>query len=91
MESVFEIFSASADKFADRPFLHIPEVSSRSYADGAVDFTYAQALEAVHALKESYGDAGYGPGHRVGLVLENRAALFSTGWRSMPSAPGSCR
>lgn len=76
MESVFEIFSASADKFADRPFLHIPEVSSRSYADGAVDFTYAQALEAVHALKESYGDAGYGPGHRVGLVLENRAALF---------------
>ena len=35
--------------------------------------------------------AGYGPGHRVGLLLENRPAFFRTGSRSMRSASASCR
>ena len=73
MDSVFERFSATAGEFAARPFLHIP---AGSYSDCAVDFSYREALEAVQSLKGVYGDAGYGLGHRVGLILENRAELF---------------
>lgn len=76
MHSVFDRFSATAGEFGDRPFLHIPQISTSAYADRALDLTYAEALEEVVALRQLYGDAGYGSGHRVALVLENRADLF---------------
>lgn len=76
MQSVFDRFSATAGEFGDRPFLHIPAGAAGSYADGAVDLTYSQALDAVQLLREKYQIAGYGQGHRVGLALENRADHF---------------
>src|SRR3546814_9262745 len=38
--------------------------------------SYRQAVELVAALKASYAAAGYGPGHRVGLLLEMRPEHF---------------
>ena len=39
----------------------------------------------VERLRAAYAQAGYGHGHRVGLLLENRPAFFSTGSRSTRS------
>lgn len=39
-------------------------------------WTYAEALASVEALARRYRDAGYGPGHRVALLLENRPQHF---------------
>ncbi len=38
--------------------------------------TYGQAAAAVEAIAHRYRAAGYGVGHRVGLMLENRPAAF---------------
>ena len=38
--------------------------------------TYAAAAAEVERLREAYAAGGYGHGHRVGLLLENRPAFF---------------
>ena len=38
--------------------------------------TYGEAAAEVDALARRYADAGYGVGHRVGLMLGNRPAAF---------------
>jgi len=39
-------------------------------------WTYAEAVARVDALARRYRGAGYGPGHRVALLLENRPQHF---------------
>ena len=37
---------------------------------------YGAAAEAIETLRAAYARAGYGHGHRAGLLLENRPAFF---------------
>lgn len=74
--SVYKLFQYSQQQFSDRPFLHIPTVSCQHYHAGDIDFTYSQMLHAVGAIKSKYHEAGYSVGHRVALLLENRADFF---------------
>ena len=75
MTSVYQLFADSAGRFAEHPALHVP-AQCAPYADGAVDYTYAQLLREIAAYRERYATAGYGGGHRVALLLENRAEFF---------------
>ena len=74
--TVFREFEAAAHEGSDRPFLHIPRQATAGYSDRPVDLTYGGALDRIAALAARYSDAGYGPGHRVALILENRAEFF---------------
>ena len=76
MDTVFSEFYHAASAYSDNLFLHIPEQATAAYRDGPVDLTYHETLDQVSVLSARYGDAGYGPGHRVALVLENRAEFF---------------
>ncbi len=76
MSSVYLIFAATAASAGERPFLHIPLQATRAYADGPVDLSYRQALEAIDRLAGCYRDAGYGYPLRVALMLDNRADFF---------------
>jgi len=76
MKTVYDLFETSHCQFADRPFLHIPAVAARSYHDGPIDYSYAEANMEIFRLREVYQAAGYGPGHRIGLLLDNRAEFF---------------
>lgn len=76
MRTVFQTFAATAAQYADRPFLHIPAESTKAYQSGPVDQTYAEALRGVEDRRERFAKAGYGSGHRVGLLLANRAEFF---------------
>ncbi len=69
-------FDAVAARFADRPFLHVLGETAAAYAIPAGPITYAAAAAAIARLRDAYAGAGYGPGHRVGLMLENRPAFF---------------
>src|SRR5690606_36894084 len=40
------------------------------------ELSYGDALAQIDALRDSYQQAGYGHGHRVGLLLENRPSFF---------------
>lgn len=74
--SVYEEFRRTAARYGSNPFLHIPAQASAAYHDGCIDFSYAEMLETVDELRAVYARAGYGHGHRVSLVLENRAEFF---------------
>jgi crotonobetaine/carnitine-CoA ligase len=54
------------------PCLAVPPREVRDYHPGGLLWSYAEVAERVQALIERYTAAGYGHGHRVSLVLENR-------------------
>ena len=71
-----EVFFAAAKAYADRPFLVAPVNPARSYSPEGQTLTYAEVAESVQDLMQRYRQAGYGVGHRVGLLLENRLEHF---------------
>jgi acyl-CoA synthetase (AMP-forming)/AMP-acid ligase II len=74
--TVSDAFRASAARHAQQPFLHILPETAKHYAIEPDVLTYGQALERIEQLTQAYRAAGYGIGHRVGLLLENRPAFF---------------
>ncbi|MEO7338779.1 MAG: AMP-binding protein, partial [Caldimonas sp.] len=60
----------------DAPFLCVERVTAASYGIEAREISWRDASHAVAALRERYAAAGYGHGHRVGLMLENRPAFL---------------
>ena len=74
--TVFDVFSQTARSASQHPFLCAPPAPGRAYHPDGIEFTYEQTLEASLALREIYGSAGYGHGHRVALLLENRPEFF---------------
>jgi crotonobetaine/carnitine-CoA ligase len=73
-ETIGRLWARSVQRYGDRPFLAIPE-GSQGAPDG-LELTYSQADARIGRLVEQYRKAGYGPGHRVALLLENRAEHF---------------
>ena len=74
--SIFEQFRKTAEKNPDNSFLHIPPQATSAYGGKLVEYTYRQALESIEELTKRYQDAGYGMGHRVAVVFDNRAEFF---------------
>jgi crotonobetaine/carnitine-CoA ligase len=74
--TVFEAFLTTAEVAPGRPFLCAPPAPDRAYHPAGVEFTYAQTKERVLRLREVYRTAGYGHGHRVAVLLENRPEFF---------------
>jgi acyl-CoA synthetase (AMP-forming)/AMP-acid ligase II len=70
--TIGETFFRAAQAYADHVFLAVPANPSRAYAAEGAEISYREAAQQVRALIASYGDAGYGVGHRIGLLLENR-------------------
>jgi acyl-CoA synthetase (AMP-forming)/AMP-acid ligase II len=76
MTTVYAAFERSARRYASQPFLHIP-ASALPGATAALELTYDASFTAVARLMQAYRARGYGLGHRVALLLENRPeALF---------------
>lgn len=74
--TVGEVFFAAAIRYTDQPFLAFPANPERRYAPQGLELTYAQTAAVVRRLMTCYSSAGYGLGHRVGLLLENRLEHF---------------
>jgi len=75
-DTVFEAFRATASRAAAQPFLCAPPAPGRAYHPGGIELTYGEVEARVLALRERYRAAGYGHGHRVALLLENRPEFF---------------
>jgi acyl-CoA synthetase (AMP-forming)/AMP-acid ligase II len=67
---------AATGQWPDRPFLDIPPETAAAYGIPAETLTYAQTWAAVETLAATYRASGYGTGHRVALLLENRPSFF---------------
>lgn len=70
--TIAEIFAAAVAAHGARPFLAVPASATRGYLPDGLELTYAEAGAEVEALSDGYAAAGYGLGHRVATLLENR-------------------
>jgi acyl-CoA synthetase (AMP-forming)/AMP-acid ligase II len=76
LATVAEAFAASEQRFGAQPFLCVLAETAAVYGVPAGETTYAEMQARVRPLRATYAAAGYGHGHRVGLLLENRPDFF---------------
>jgi len=75
-DTLHAAFVSVAEAAPDNAFLAVPKRAGRDYdPDGRV-ISYGEAREEVERLIGLYREAGYGVGHRVALLLENRPEHF---------------
>jgi acyl-CoA synthetase (AMP-forming)/AMP-acid ligase II len=77
MHSPFLVFEKQAHIRPEATFLAAPKAAALPYAPDGFRLTYGAVLEDVLGLREKFEAAGYGAGHRVALLLENRPEFFS--------------
>ena len=66
------IFASAVASHGDRPFFAVPPGEGRSYLSEGFEISYRDADRQVAQLSAAYRSAGYGLGHRVATLLENR-------------------
>ena len=74
--TVYQAFTHAARQWPTNSFLCILPETAQAYQIDAGELEYQSALTRIEALKQAYQAAGYGHGHRAGLLLENRPAFF---------------
>jgi acyl-CoA synthetase (AMP-forming)/AMP-acid ligase II len=74
--TISDAFFQAAAAYASREFLVAPVNPQRSYHPGGYAITYRDAAREVERLAALYRGAGYGHGHRVAMLLENRPEHF---------------
>ena len=73
---VYRVLEASARRWPGRPLLNVlPDVAG-IYGIEAGEISFSEALERVDLWANRLQAAGYGPGMRVALLLENRPEFF---------------
>lgn len=92
--TVYQAFVERAREGDSQPLLVVPPRPERHYYPAGAEFSYSQVWAQVEQLREAYRRAGYGHGHRVALLLENRPeylmhflALNSLGISAVPINP----
>ena len=74
--TVYAMFAATAKAAGDHPFLIVPARADRDWHPDGVAYSYGETLREVERLRDLYAAAGYGHGHRVAILLENRPEFF---------------
>jgi acyl-CoA synthetase (AMP-forming)/AMP-acid ligase II len=76
MSTIHHRFTTTAGRAPDGDFLFTDAVAAEAYGIAARTVSWAEAAAEVERLRAAYARAGYGHGHRVGLLLENRPAFL---------------
>ena len=76
MSTVHQRFAATAARAPASEFLFIDAVTAQVYGLPSAPVTWSEAVAEVNRLRALDAAAGYGHGHRVGLLRENRPAFL---------------
>jgi len=74
--TIGDAFARAAIAYAQRPFLAAPAGAHRSYHRNGYEIDYATASREVQRLCEIYSGRGFGHGHRIAMLLDNRPEHF---------------
>ncbi|CAN7194179.1 AMP-binding protein [Bradyrhizobium sp. LjRoot220] len=74
--TVFEAFARAAASHGNKPFLAVLPETAQAYGIAAGEISYGEVLTRIVALTDAYRARGYGRGHRVGILMENRPGFF---------------
>lgn len=75
-ETVYTRFKDTAARQGGAPFLHVLEETAQVYDIPHGAISYDEMTDRVEGWRKRFADAGYGAGHRVGLLLENRPVFL---------------
>ncbi len=76
METLWDALEWAVAAHGDKPFLCIPARAEREYLPEGAEYSFAEIHAEALVLSEAYRAAGWGPGHRVALALDNHPAHF---------------
>lgn len=71
-QTIGEAFRVAAVRYHERPFLAVPPSDERDYLHSGIELSYGECLSRVRQLRDAYARAGYGHGHRIATLLDNR-------------------
>ena len=74
--TIGDAFARAAEAYARRPFLCVPSGAHRNYHPGGYEIDFATAKHEVDRLCAAYSAKGFGHGHRVAMLLDNRPEHF---------------
>ena len=70
--TLFACFEATAAEHPDQPFLCVAPRADRDWLPAGCELSFQDVAREVEHWLRLYADAGYGHGHRVAVLLENR-------------------
>jgi acyl-CoA synthetase (AMP-forming)/AMP-acid ligase II len=74
--TIGDAFARAAEAYGPRPFLAAPAGDHRVYHQQGYEIDFATAAREVRRLCEAYRSRGFGHGHRIAMLLDNRPEHF---------------
>ncbi len=74
--TVAQALHSAALRWPEHPFIHVLSDTASAYAIPSGEITYREAQAEVERLRGLYQASGFGHGHRIGLMLDNRPAFL---------------
>ena len=74
--TLFDSLQRTAREYGARPAYAVPPMRGRAYHPDGWEVTWAQTLEAVEEKRRLYQAAGFGHGHRVAILFNQRPEFF---------------
>ena len=92
--TLYQSLERTVARYADRASYAVPPMKGRPYHPEGREFTWAETWAAVQECRAHYAAAGYGPGHRVAILFDQRLefvfhhlALNALGCSTVPISP----
>ena len=74
--TLYQTLTRTAARWRDRPAYAVPPMSGRAYHPDGKEYTWGETAAAVEALRRRYAAAGYGHGHRIAILFDQRPEFF---------------
>ena len=74
--TLYQSLVRAVANYADRPAYAVPPMTGRAYHPSGWEITWAQTLAEVERKKRIYENAGYGRGHRIAMLFDQRPEFF---------------
>lgn len=92
--TLYQSLQRTVAQFGERAAYVVPTMRGRAYHPDGKEFTWKQTWDEVQKRKRYYEAAGYGPGHRVAILFDQRPefvfhhfALNALGCSTVPISP----
>ncbi len=72
LQTIGLAFRDTVARHHDLTFLVVPASDERDYLRSGIELSYGECLSRVQQLRNTYERAGYGHGHRIATLLDNR-------------------
>ena len=74
--TLYDSLRRTVSRWGDRPAYAVPPMAGRSYHPDGKEYTWNEVAQGVERMRTRYAAAGYGMGHRVAILFDQRPEFF---------------